>query len=308
MGSGRFSADDWNTYATNSSYDTKSTKEIFNKTHLVKELDPKGVAYRESRDSADNPASTAIILGLDVTGSMGMIADTMARKGVPTLCTEIYDRKPVTDPHILCMGIGDAEAGDEAPLQVTQFEADIRIAKQLEQLWLEHGGGGNSFEGYALAWYFAAMHTKIDCFEKRGKKGYLFTFGDEEPTPRLRPQDLERVLGSSPQSELSISDVLTMASRQWEIFHVVVEQGNHCRGNAEPVLSKWRDVLGQRVIGLKDYEKLAEVVVSAIQIAEGADHKTVAKSWDGSTSLVVQEATKSLKVGTNKGHSGVVSL
>lgn len=62
------------------------------------------------------------------------------------------------------------------------FEADIRIARQLEKLWLEKGGGGNCCESYTLPWYFAALHTAIDWFEKRGQKGYLFTVGDELPT------------------------------------------------------------------------------------------------------------------------------
>lgn len=305
MGSGRFSHDDWKSYATSSSYDTKSTSEIFNSSSLDKDLDPKGVV-RESRDSADNPNSTAIILGLDVTGSMGMIADNMARKGVPTLCTEIYDRKPVTDPHILCAGIGDAEAGDSAPFQVTQFEADIRISKQLEKLYLEHGGGGNHFEGYAQAWYFAAMHTKIDCFEKRGKKGYLFTIGDEEPTPQLRAGDLVRVFGDGPQSDLSISDVLTMVSRQWEVFHIIVKQGNHCRSYFDRVKEKWTEVLGQRAIVLTDYEKLAETITSVIQVNEGADKDKVVGSWDKSTALVVSSAVKNLTV--SKGGDGVVTL
>ena len=71
----------------------------------------------------------------DVTGSMGMIADALARKGLGTMVEEILARKPVSDPHIMCMGIGDV-LYDRAPLQVTQFEADIRIAEQLEKLWL----------------------------------------------------------------------------------------------------------------------------------------------------------------------------
>lgn len=308
MGSGRFTSEDWVSYATTNAYDTKSTEEIFSKSNLDKELDPKGVVLRESRDSADNPLSNAIILALDVTGSMGMIADTMARKGLPTLMTSVYDRKPVTDPHIMCMGIGDAEAGDKAPLQVTQFEADIRISAQLEKLYLEHGGGGNSYESYALAWYFAAQHTSIDCFEKRDKKGYLFTIGDELPTPYLRKQDIERVCGDTVQaSKLDIKDILTLASRSWNIFHIVVEEGNFAKGNPT-VHKEWVALLGQRALKLSDHTKLAELIVSTIQIAEGQDAETVAKSWDGTTEVVIRKATKGLTPIMPTTDSGIVSL
>ena len=169
MGSGRWSPDDWCTYTTTSSYDSKTVDEIYNHT-MDSELDPKNVKMRESRDSNDNPNSNAVIIGLDVTGSMSNVLDAIAKNGLNTLATEIYNRKPISDPHLMFMGIGDVEVGDIAPLQVTQFEADIRIAEQLEKIYFEKGGGGNSYESYALAWYFAGLHTSIDCFEKRNKK------------------------------------------------------------------------------------------------------------------------------------------
>lgn len=306
MGSGRFDADAWKTYATTSGYDTKTTAEIFTKRAIDKDLDPKGVKVRESRDSADNPNSTALIFAQDVSGSMGMISDTMARKGVPTLSTEIYNRKPVSDPQIMCMAIGDVEC-DDAPLQVTQFEADMRIATQLEKFYLEGGGGGNHYESYAMAWYFAAYHTSIDCFEKRGKKGYLFTIGDERPTPYLLTKDIERVLGYKPQGDkVEMADILTLVSRKFELFHVIVEEGSHARSYPKEVFNEWREVLGQRVIRLSDHTKLAEVIVSAIQVNEGASHEEVADSWDGSTSVVVGKAIRDIAKTTE--NSGVVTL
>jgi hypothetical protein len=304
MGSGSWKPSDWDTYATTSGMSSKSTREIYS-SKLNEDLDPKKITFRESRDSADNANSTAIIIGLDVTGSMGRVLDSMARKGLPTLMKDIYDRKPVTSPQVCCLAIGDAEC-DSAPLQATQFESDIRIATDLEKLYLEMGGGGNEYEGYALAWYFAALHTKIDCFEKRGKKGYLFTVGDEEPTPHLLKKNLKDIFGHEIQSDFSMDALLTMASKQWEIFHLIVDEGSN--GKFPSVDEKWKKVLGQRALHLADHTKMAEVIVSTIQVAEGTDHAAVVDSWDKSTALVVSKAIGGLTVGTNSSVNGVVSL
>jgi hypothetical protein len=290
MGGGRWSASDWDKYSSKT-YSGKSTKDIFRTAKMDNDLNPNGVT-RESRDSIDNPNSNAIILALDVTGSMGCVLDSCVR-GLGTLVQEIYDKKPVTDPHIMCMGIGDVTC-DNSPVQATQFEADLRIAKQLEKIYLEGGGGGNSFESYTAAWYFAAVHTQIDCFEKRGKKGYLFTIGDEEPAPVLSAFDVKKFFGTTPQANLSAQDLLEIASRQYHVFHLMVEQGSHFRYNGDTVVQKWTELLGQRAIRLVDHTKLAEVIVSTIRVNEGEAHDTVISTWDGSTSLVVKKAISGL--------------
>ena len=286
MGGARWNEDDWK--HASSATRGRRTDEIFTSAGMHPSLNPYGVV-RESRDSLANPESNAIIIGLDVTGSMGMIADAMAREGLGTLVEEILKRKPVSDPHILACGIGDSYY-DDAPLQVTQFEADIRIADQLKMIWLEKGGGGNSHEGYHLPWYFAAQRTQIDCFEKRNRKGYLFTVGDEEPPLELLATQAAAIFGDSLQRDLSTDELLTMVSRMYHVFHVVVEEGSHARHHLSTVLDKWRRLLGQRVLRLKDYRRLAEVVVSAIEVNEGRDRDEVARSWSGETSAVVAHA------------------
>jgi len=292
MGSGSWSPSDWTTYS--SSVKSKPTDKIFTSTHGIKDtLDPKGVNVRESRDSVDNPQSTAIIVALDVTGSMGMIAETLAREGLGVLFSEILDRKPVTNPHLMFMAIGDA-ACDQAPLQVSQFEADNRIVDQLTDIWLEGHGGGNDTESYDFPWYFAAQHTSIDCFEKRGKKGYLFTVGDEESPNGLTADQLARFVGDKVQGDFSPEELLVMAQRMYHVFHVIVEEGSHARSYPKEVLSSWQKLLGQKVLRLSDHTKLSEVIISAIQVVEGADKKAVAASWSGSTSLVVKRAINDL--------------
>ncbi|QJE01545.1 hypothetical protein HH212_17165 [Massilia forsythiae] len=286
MGSARWDADDWKRASARTV--GKRTEDIFTAAGMHPALNPYGVE-RESCDSALNPASNAIIIGLDVTGSMGIIADAMAREGLGTLVEEILQRQPVTDPHILACGIGDAYC-DEAPLQVTQFEADIRIADQLKMIWLEKGGGGNRHESYHLPWYFAAQHTRIDCFERRGRKGYLFTVGDEEPPEELLAAHAAAIFGDTLQRDLSVRELLALVSRSYHVFHVVVEEGNYARSHLPRVLKKWNALLGQRVLRLKDYRRLAEVVVSAIEVNEGRDRDSVARSWPGDTAAVVAHA------------------
>ena len=122
MGSARWNPEDWNNYSTTTK--SKPTAAIFKSSSLKDDLNPFGIGVRESRDSILNPVSNAIIVGLDVTGSMGMIADNLARNGLGVMVEEILARKPVSDPHIMAMGIGDAYY-DRAPLQVTQCDADI---------------------------------------------------------------------------------------------------------------------------------------------------------------------------------------
>ena len=302
MGGMRWDAEDWK--RASAATVGKRTEEIFTSSGMHPALNPYRVV-RESRDSLANPASNAIVIGLDVTGSMGIIADTMAREGLGTLVEEILKRKPVSDPHILACGIGDSYC-DDAPLQVTQFEADIRIAEQLKMIWLEKGGGGNRHEGYHLPWYFAAQHTQIDCFEKRNKKGYLFTVGDEEPPEELLAAHAASIFGDSLQRDLSVHELLTLVSRMYHVFHVVVEEGSYARAHLPQVLTKWRALLGQRVLRLKDYRRLAEVVVSAIEVNEGRDRDTVAKSWTGDTAVVVAHALGGLPASRVKSLLGLV--
>ena len=304
MAKTRWSPSDYRNYKTTAS--TKTTEELFTSTTLKKDMDPKGVKIRESRDSELHPNSTAIILGLDVTGSMGRIADNLARKGLGTLVEEILDRKPVSDPHLMIMGIGDANY-DSAPLQIGQFEGDIAITKWLDSLYLEHGGGGNHFESYELPYYFAAYHTSIDCFEKRNKKGFLFTLGDEMPPKNLVPAQVKKVIGDDIQPT-SFKDLIAVTEKVYEPFHIIVAEGHYAQSYLEQVKDAWMEILGQHVLVLSNWEKVSELVVSTIELCNGVDLDTIAKSWDGDTNMVITSALKDLSISKPSTEGGVVRL
>ena len=289
MGTSRWSSSDWDGYATKTA--SKPTAAIFTSSAMKDDLNPKGIVVRESRDSVANPNSTALIVAVDVSGSMGIIAEYLVRTGLGILFQEVLDRKPISDPHLMVMAVGDA-IYDRAPLQVSQFEADITITQWLEKIFVEGGGGGNNSESYHLPLYFAANHTSIDCFEKRGKKGYLFTIGDEYTPPALTRDQIKEITGDTSQTDLTYQELLDAASRMYDVYHIIIAEGNCARSQLDRVTKSWRDVLGQRAIVLSDYKKLSEVIVSLIQLNEGEDHATVVSSWSGDTSLVVGSATK----------------
>lgn len=274
----------------------KTTDKIYTSRAIKTELNPLGVKVRESCDSADNPHSTPLIVGLDVTGSMGMLADTIAREGLGTLFAAILDRKPISDPHVMFMGIGDANC-DQAPLQVSQFEADKRIIEQLTGIYLEHGGGGNSFENYNLPWYFAARHTVHDSLIKRGKRGYLFTVGDEEAPESLTVAQIKRFIGDDLERQLTSLEMLEEAQRMYDVYHIIIEEGSHARTHLDRTVRSWTEMLGQHVIRLADHKKLSETIVSAIEVAEGRDATVSAAGW-GAGAHVVLDAVKHLPKGS----------
>ncbi len=290
MGLGSFDAVAYRAFSATTA--GKATDDIYAARAINKNLNPKGVKIRESRDSADNPNSTPIIVAIDVTGSMGIIADVLAREGLGTLFTEILDRKPITDPHLMFMAVGDANY-DSAPLQVSQFEADNRIVEQLTQIFLEHGGGWNNFESYNLPWYFAATHTEHDSLIKRGKRGYLFTVGDEEAPQALTPAQIKEIIGDDMEREMSAGEMLAEAQRKYDVFHIIIMEGSHARSHPDRVFDSWKSVLGQHVIRLADHKKLAETIVSTIEVVEWRDAKAVTAKFGSAVHDAVKHLPRS---------------
>lgn len=287
MGSGRFTADDWTKVRTASV--GRSTAQNFKNRSMPDDLNPRNIKRRESRDSTDNPESTPIMVGADLTGSMGDLANTMLTEGCATLTLSMYDRKPVTDPHLMFLGIGDVHS-DSAPLQMTQFEANAVIADQLKKIYVEGNGGGNNSESYHLPWYAAAFKVDADSFKKRGRKGFIFTYGDESVPPPLTPEHIARVFGDSSEESFSAERLLKMIEREWHVFHLIIEEGHHMRYGADHVKASWKALLGERAVLVSDHKRMPEIIVSLAQVVAGQDAESVINSWSGDTSLVVRRA------------------
>lgn len=301
MGGGSISSSSMRSY-----YDRKEREEswsearrpeqVFRATGMRDEFNPAKMKLpREACDSALSPHSRGVIVAEDVTGSMGSFLLSLIKKEFPRLITQTYESVSF-DPHIMFMGIGDAAAGDNAPLQVTQFETDLRMLEQLEKIWLEKGGGCNPYESYILPWYFAAKHTKMDCFDKRGEKGFLFTFGDELPTPHLTQRDIRSTFGdqdSLQESMITAEECLEMASKKFYCYHIILHGWYYSRHNPNGVINEWRNLMGTHVCDLSDHHYLPELVSTIFKMYEGMSKTEALNMIQGDEARrVVKDALK----------------
>lgn len=228
------------------------------------DMDPYG-KIRESRDSADHPESVSIAVLFDVTGSMGQVPRVMQTK-LGALMRVLIQKGYVEHPQVLFGGIGDAYC-DRVPLQIGQFESGLEMDDDLGKIYIEGGGGGQVYESYELGVYFMARHTSIDCWEKRGKKGYLFTIGDEKPYDVVRKEQIEKHIGDKVQGNVDSADIFNEAQKMYEHFHIVPTNTAH--GKNPDIHKHWRKYMGERVLILDDESAVCETIALAIALCEG---------------------------------------
>lgn len=296
MGYGSYTSSDWTKLKSSRKITERSSEgNIFESRKMDPKYDPKFIACREARDSEDHPDSTPIILGLDVTGSMGYLASKIAKEGLHETMMKLFSTKPINDPQIMFSAIGDVV--DKAPLQVTQFESDIRIAQQLLDLWLE-GSGGDWAEDYHLLWYFAAKHTKADRFEKRHKKGYIFTIGDADCHENIAGSSIKQIFSDEPV-DYTVKELADMAKVNYELFHINIVSSK------KYTLPNFNRAIPGRImhINKENIDSLPELIVSVLMLSQGKSMKEVLSCWPEAVSAVVRESVKELVIPTKSGIS-----
>lgn len=280
MGSGYWNESSFKSYSTRMNRSVASdgslsghydVQDMFVAKRIDPMLDPKNV-MRECCDSEEHPNSIPVILGLDVTGSMGPAGVEVAKKLNPII-TSLY--KKYDDIEICVMGIGDLYC-DKAPIQISQFESDIRIAEQLDKIYFEKGGGGNSYESYTAAWYMGVRHMKLDCW-KRGSKGIIITTGDEPLNPYLprrgRYCGLEEATGDSLQDDINTRDLYEQASKKFDIYHIAVKDRSTCyESYRDDIENTFGQVLPQGHLKTATLNELSEKIVDCIDDSLAKDN------------------------------------
>lgn len=266
MGSGRYSFDEYSieSHARGISASTASS-EVFSsslkyeaslgslnvnaRTYNTVKQEMVDVGVRECRDSEEHPETTPIIIALDVTGSMRDTPYVMIKEYLPKIMDELL-QLGVKDPQLLFMAVGDHTC-DRYPIQVGQFESTAaKIMDSLQSFVLEGGGGPNYGESYCLAWLVAGYHTETDSWFKRGKKGFLFTIGDEPTLTSVEADYLVNRFGyKTGAQDMSAEEMLEKAKEQYHVYHIhITDAWKRLQSEA------WSKLLGPNVLQCKSTE------------------------------------------------------
>lgn len=297
MGGGSYSHESYNRLATDRT--TKSQDQIFTQsaaqaTH--KDLDPKNVKFRESRDSADHPNSNAIAVMFDQTGSMGKAPEIFAREALGGLMKILLSKGYIDDPQVMFGAFGDYQDG-RGQFQVGQFESDIRMDDCLTKLWLVGGGCGQGMESSQFVPYELARHTSIDCWEKRGKKGYAFIVTDELCFPIVSTHQVKEIFGDTIESDIPVANIIREAQEKYELFVLFLDHENGYNPNQRRAFKEgWVKLLGERVLTLEDPRHVSELIATTIGTCEGHDMADITQRLKtaGSGAAAIKASTTAL--------------
>lgn len=292
MGYGSWDSQTYCSYSTSVGRKLTATGEIvsgstaqqtFKNRSLSNKLNPYNVT-RECCDSEEHPNTIPVILGLDVTGSMGSASTRVAEK-LNTIMTSLYN--DVSDVQFMIMGIGDL-ASDNAPIQVSQFESDIRIAEQLDEVYFEGNGGSNGYESYTSAWYFGLNHTTLDCW-KRGKKGIIITMGDEPLNPYLPKDKLSKVTGDGLQCDIDTKTLFEEVVDKFDVYHLTISDRSTAyvrRGKfyAESVDKSYKAYLDDKHYRIATLDTLANEIVDIVKNYNTASENIIKTNTNGDIS------------------------
>ena len=294
MGYGSYSAQDWEKLKKSMQLEPdKNVEEIFKRKECNPKFDPKYINTRECFDSDDHPKSTPIVVGLDVTGSMGYLAVEVATKALNALITKLYSTNIIEDPALMCAAYGDYR--DSSPLQVTQFESDIRIAEQLLELYFEDKGNGKVVP--TCLWEFLSRHTNIDAINKRGEKGYVFTIGDVADIREDEVQStIERVIGDSIPG-ITVESILKEVEQKFNVFHIMIGSGENPNAFLIQNGGNTNILMGHKInIPRADINIIPEIIIGTIQLQKGESLDEVIEKQDEIIRPSLKTALKQLQI------------
>jgi hypothetical protein len=280
MGGGYWDSDrytsDKSSRAASKTPDFAYTATAAARTTVHPNLDPKRINSKpfgklESRDNADHPQSNAVFVAFDVTGSnYERAVDAQAK--LPNLMTLLGKYLP--DPQVAVAANDDYKVEPTRCIQISDFESNNLVDEHIRNIVLVKNGGGNDGESYNLMLYAAARKTVLDCFDKRGRKGYFILYADEpifsvekhhveKITPYVLASEVQAVFGDKIEGEIPIAEIIEELRRQYHVF-VIWPEGGYAHARTQFV-----ELFGdESVVTLQHPNLICECIASIVGLNE----------------------------------------
>jgi hypothetical protein len=197
-----------------------------------------------------------IVCMLDVTGSMGDSVYVIYEK-LGTFFLEIQKQNYLEDPAISFAAVGDCYC-DHAPLQVAQFSQSMELIDYLEQIYIEHGGGGQSRESYETMLYYYSKYCELQNVEVP----FFFIIGDEGFYDTVSGAHRRKHFAEPLATDVKTEKVFEQIKKKFagNVFLLHLPYG----GGDSQILAQWRIMLGENVINLIDPTLVVEVMLGII--------------------------------------------
>ena len=124
----------------------------------------------------------------------------------------------------------------------------------------------------------------------------------------LSANHLKDILGYPQGEDLTDKQLLEEAQRLYNVYHIHVNEAAY---KDDPrVLGYWKDMIGERLIVLEDYNALCETIATLVAIQHGVDIADVTAKFDAKTAGLVTSALATVVKGSivSASDDGVIDL
>ena len=234
-------------------------------THVGRSYGDAKKAKKTTKDVLPDALSTKspapLVVLCDVTGSMGDWPATIFSK-LPYL--ELEGQEYLGKKMEISFGaIGDAQAGDDYPIQACQFTKGTKLKDELEKLVVVGRGGANAVESYELACLYYARNVNMP----NAIRPICIIIGDEGFYDTISKSDAKAYAKVDIQSRLRSSQMFDELMTKYSVYLIRKPYNCHPRGD-EPMTGQnkriheqWEKVLGaDRVLMLPDASRVVDVI------------------------------------------------
>ena len=204
-------------------------------------------------------SESPLVIGIDVTGSMGEWPKTIFSK-LPYLEHEAKDYLG-DETEISFFAVGDAHS-DQYPLQVRPFDKGTHLKSRLEELIIEGNGGGQKKESYELpALYYA---RNVDLPKVIRNPVYIF-IGDEGFYDIANKDQAEQWARVKLEQSMQTADVFKELQESYSVYLVRKPYeltGSDSMSSIDQIISRqWESVLGaDHIAPLADPGRVVDVI------------------------------------------------